>query len=95
MAREGQTKTVAPKDFQYTYDQIPHHRRAPLILEAHQEIRELLGRKNPWTFAVILGCVALQGSAVVFHLSRGEAANTPFNILLIALAVFVAWGRRK
>jgi hypothetical protein len=41
-----------------------------------------------------LGCVALQASAVVFHFSRGEAANTPFNFLLIALSVFVAWGRR-
>ena len=42
-----------------------------------------------------LGCAALQSSAIVFHLSRGEAANTPFNILLVALSVFVAWGRRK
>jgi len=42
-----------------------------------------------------LGCVALQASAIVFHLSRGEAANTPFNVLLVALSIFVAWGRRK
>ncbi len=41
-----------------------------------------------------LGCVALQASAIVFHFSRGEAANTPFNFLLVALALFVAWGRR-
>lgn len=40
-----------------------------------------------------LGCVALQASAIVFHLSRGEAANTPFNFLLVALSLFVAWGR--
>ena len=45
--------------------------------------------------AAALGCVALQVSAVVFHFSRGEAANTPFNFLLIALALFVAWGRRS
>src|SRR6185436_8983184 len=31
-----------------------------------------------------LGCVALQASAIVFHFSRGEAANTPFNFLLVA-----------
>ena len=49
---------MAPKDFQYTHDQIPHHRRAPLILAQYPQVRELLGRKNPWTFAVILGCVA-------------------------------------
>ena len=47
------------------------------------------------TVAAALGCVALQVSAVVFHFSRGEAANTPFNFLLIALALFVAWGRRS
>jgi hypothetical protein len=27
------------------------------------------------------------------HSSRGELANTPSNFLLIALALFVAWGR--
>jgi hypothetical protein len=42
-----------------------------------------------------LGCVALQASAIVFHFSRGEAANTPFNFLLVALALFVFWGRRS
>jgi DoxX-like protein len=47
------------------------------------------------TVLAALGCVALQGSAIVFHLSRGEAANTPFNFLLVALSVFVAWGRRS
>jgi hypothetical protein len=41
-----------------------------------------------------LGCAALQLSAIVFHVSRGEAANTPFNALLLALSLFVAWGRR-
>ncbi len=46
------------------------------------------------TVLAALGCAALQASAVVFHVSRGEAANTPFNFLLIALALFVAWGRR-
>ena len=46
------------------------------------------------TVLAALGCVALQASAIVFHVSRGEAANTPFNFLLVALALFVAWGRR-
>jgi hypothetical protein len=41
-----------------------------------------------------LGCAALQASAIVFHLFRGEAADTPFNVLLAGLAVFVFWGRR-
>lgn len=42
-----------------------------------------------------LGCAALQLSAIVFHFSRGEARNTPFNFLLVGLALFVAWGRTR
>jgi uncharacterized membrane protein YphA (DoxX/SURF4 family) len=40
-----------------------------------------------------LGCAALQISAIAFHFSRGEGANTPFNFVLVALSLFVAWGR--
>jgi uncharacterized membrane protein YphA (DoxX/SURF4 family) len=47
------------------------------------------------TVLAALGCVALQVSAIVFHFSRGEGANTPFNFLLVALSLFVAWGRRS
>lgn len=46
------------------------------------------------TVLAALGCAALQVSAIVFHVSRGEAANTPFNFLLVALSLFVFWGRR-
>jgi uncharacterized membrane protein len=42
-----------------------------------------------------LGLVALMASAIVFHFSRGEGAKTPFNFFLLALALFVAWGRRS
>ena len=45
------------------------------------------------TVLAALGCALLQASAIVFHFSRGEAANTPFNFLLVALSLFVAWGR--
>lgn len=41
-----------------------------------------------------LGCAALQVAAIVFHFSRGEQANTPFNFVMVGLALFVAWGRR-
>lgn len=55
-----------------------------------------LTRIQPWlTVLAALGCALLQASAIAFHFSRGEAANTPFNFLLVALALFVAWGRRK
>lgn len=46
------------------------------------------------TVLAALGCAALQVCAILFHLSRGEAANTPFNVLLVALSLFVFWGRR-
>ena len=42
-----------------------------------------------------LGCAALQASAIVFHIRRGEAKNTPFNFVLVALSLFVAWGRHQ
>jgi hypothetical protein len=50
--------------------------------------------KPSLTWLAALGCAALQVCAVVFHLSRGEGANTPFNFVLIALSLFVFWGRR-
>ena len=46
------------------------------------------------TVLAALGCTLLQACAIAFHVSRGEAANTPFNFLLVALSLFVAWGRR-
>jgi hypothetical protein len=55
----------------------------------------LTGIKPGLVVPAALGCVALQICAIVFHLSRGEAANTPLNFVLVALALFVAWGRRK
>lgn len=53
-----------------------------------------LTRINP-RLAVLgaLGCVGLMAGAILFHVQRGEAANTPFNFFLAALAAFVAWGR--
>lgn len=42
-----------------------------------------------------VGCALLQVGAIVFHLSRGEAANTPFNFFLVGLSAFVAWGRLR
>ena len=45
------------------------------------------------TWVAALGCAALQICAIVFHLSRGEGANTPFNFVLVGLSLFVFWGR--
>src|SRR5271168_3625417 len=41
-----------------------------------------------------LGFAAIQVLAIPFHVSRGEAAMAlPINIPLLALSIFVAWGR--
>lgn len=47
------------------------------------------------TVLAALGCVGLMLAAILFHVSRGEAGNTPFNFVLVALCSFVAWGRRS
>jgi hypothetical protein len=47
------------------------------------------------TVLAALGCSVLQVSALVFHISRGEAAVTPLNIVLLALSLFVLWGRSR
>ncbi|MFD7510818.1 DoxX family protein [Streptomyces sp. NPDC059853] len=47
------------------------------------------------TVLAALGVVALMGSAIVFHLARGEGADTGVNGVLAALALFVAWGRHR
>ena len=41
------------------------------------------------------GLALLQIAAISFHFGRGEEANTPFNFVMLALAVFVSWGRKK
>src|SRR6187399_2523486 len=41
------------------------------------------------TVLAALGCALLQLCANVFHLSRGEAKNTPFNVLLVGLSLYV------
>lgn len=47
------------------------------------------------TVLAALGCSVLQVFAIVFHVSRGEAELTPLNFILLALSVFVVWGRGR
>lgn len=42
-----------------------------------------------------LGLVLLQVCAIIFHISRGEIAMTPFNLILLAIAAFIYWGRTR
>lgn len=57
-------------------------------------IPSLMGIQPKLTQWAALGCLALQICAIAFHMSRGEAADTPFNFFLVALSAFVFWGRR-
>ena len=42
-----------------------------------------------------LGCSVLQVCAIIFHVLRGEAILTPLNFVVLALLLFVLWGRGK
>jgi hypothetical protein len=41
------------------------------------------------------GLLAVMVLAMPFHISRGEVALVPVNVVLGALALFVAWGRAR
>jgi hypothetical protein len=45
------------------------------------------------TLLAALGIAALMVCAIVFHVRRGEASVTPFNVFVVGLALFVLWGR--
>jgi uncharacterized membrane protein len=47
------------------------------------------------TVLAALGLAAIMVLAMATHLSRGEVAMLPVNLLLGGLAAFVAWGRAK
>lgn len=47
------------KTFRWSDECEPHKSRTKTILKQHPEIRSLIGR-NPYTFLIILGCVAVQ-----------------------------------
>ena len=42
-----------------------------------------------------VGIIALQVLAMGFHLMRGDAMVLPMNVVLLALAAFVLWGRTR
>lgn len=41
------------------------------------------------------GLLAIQALAIPFHAFRGEFEPLPFNLIYVALAVFVLWGRAR
>lgn len=55
----------------------------------------LLKFKAGLTILAAYGIVLLMASAIAFHVARGEAKDIGFNIFLMVIAGFVAWGRRR
>jgi hypothetical protein len=51
--------------------------------------------KPDLTVPAALGCIALQICAMIFHISRGEIAATPVNLVLLTLVIFIFWGRLR
>lgn len=79
---------------------------APLALVRGIGFVELLGAigvilpaairiKPELTTLAALGLFAIQVLAIGFHMIRGEFAVLPFNLIYIALAAIVLWGRGK
>lgn len=66
------------------------------LLGAAGLVLPLLLRIQPQLTAwAAVGAIALMVCAIIFHVSRGEAAVIGFNILCVILAAFIAWGRFK
>jgi hypothetical protein len=55
----------------------------------------LLHVKPRLTVWAAYGILALMACAIAFHVSRGEGTLIAPNIIIVLLAAFVAWGRRK
>lgn len=47
------------------------------------------------TTLAAIGIIVLQVLALLFHLTRGEAAVVPMNVVVLALTAFVLWGRGR
>lgn len=55
----------------------------------------LLRYKPYLTIWAAYGSILLMLSAIIFHFSRGETEAIGFNMILIPLLAFIAWGRTK
>jgi putative oxidoreductase len=64
------------------------------VLGAIGIILPLLTNILPWlTVAAAIGLVLVQVFAIIYHVSRGEAARLPLNVVLLLLAILVVIGR--
>lgn len=66
------------------------------LLAASGLVLPLLLRIRPQlTLLAAYGVIALMLSACIFHIMRGEAPAIGFNVVVGAIAAFIAWGRRR
>ncbi len=47
------------------------------------------------TVYVAYGSILFMIAATIFHTVRGEASQTPINIFVAGVAIFIVWGRSK
>lgn len=87
-------------------ESLPWVASTPLGLVRFIGISELLGglglllpsllRIKPFLTAwAAIGLALVMVFATVFHISRGETSVIGMNFILLAIAVFIAWGRMK
>lgn len=55
----------------------------------------LLRIRPKLTVFAAYGIITLMIIASIFHISRGESKDIGFNIFMLVLAIFVAWGRQE
>lgn len=55
----------------------------------------ILRVKIKLTIFTAYGIIVLMIAASIFHISRGEVKDIGFNIFMLLVAVFVAWGLQK
>ena len=55
----------------------------------------LLRIKPQFTVYAAYGTIVLMVAAAIFHISRGEYESVGMNVVILLIAVFIAWGRSK
>lgn len=100
----GFTKLASPMET--LAESMPWVLNAPAALIRFIGLSELLGGfglllpsifkiKPQLTVWAARGLVAVMALAAIFHASRGEFSSIGMNVVLMAVALFIVWGRNK